>query len=360
MGSSQARPAAGGEAGVRTLKVALLGCGGVGSEVYRLLGRQAADLEARIGVPLEVAGVAVRRPGRQRGVEVDPAAAHRRRHGAGHQARRGHRGRGHRGHRAGPVAAARRHEERQVGGLGQQGAARRGRRHAAPGRPRRRHRPVLRGGRGRGDPAAAPAARVTGRGRGAAGARDRQRHDQLHPGPDGHLRGRLHRRAGGGAGTRLRRAGPDGGHRGLRRGRQGRDPGQPGLPHRGHRRRRVPGGDHRGHPGRHRQRPGARPRGQAARHLRAQRRRGVGPGAPGDDPARAPAGRRAGGLQRGVRGGRVGRAADVLRRGRGRDADRERGARRRRRGGARTGSPGPAARTRPPTRACRCCPWGRR
>ena len=72
MDSSQTRPAAGGEAGVRTLKVALLGCGGVGSEVYRLLGRQAADLEARIGVPLEVAGVAVRGPP-ERGVEVDPA-----------------------------------------------------------------------------------------------------------------------------------------------------------------------------------------------------------------------------------------------------------------------------------------------
>jgi homoserine dehydrogenase len=73
MDSSRAWPAAGEGAGVRALKVALLGCGGVGSEVYRLLGRQAADLEARIGVPLEVAGVAVRRPGRQRGVEVDPA-----------------------------------------------------------------------------------------------------------------------------------------------------------------------------------------------------------------------------------------------------------------------------------------------
>src|SRR5215470_10122449 len=70
---SQTRPAAGGEAGMRSLKVALLGCGGVGSEVYRLLGRQAADLEARIGVPIEVAGVAVRRPARHRDVEVDPA-----------------------------------------------------------------------------------------------------------------------------------------------------------------------------------------------------------------------------------------------------------------------------------------------
>jgi len=52
------------------LKVALLGCGNVGSEVYRLLGEQAGDLEARIGAPVEVAGVAVRRPGRTRGVAV--------------------------------------------------------------------------------------------------------------------------------------------------------------------------------------------------------------------------------------------------------------------------------------------------
>ena len=58
--------------GVRTLRVALLGCGGVGSEVFRLLERQADDLEARIGAPLEVIGVAVRRPGRARGVAVPP------------------------------------------------------------------------------------------------------------------------------------------------------------------------------------------------------------------------------------------------------------------------------------------------
>jgi homoserine dehydrogenase len=55
------------------VRVALLGCGGVGSEVYRLLGQQAADLAARIGAPLEVAGVAVRRPSRVRAVPVDPA-----------------------------------------------------------------------------------------------------------------------------------------------------------------------------------------------------------------------------------------------------------------------------------------------
>ncbi|SDO29673.1 homoserine dehydrogenase [Geodermatophilus sp. DSM 45219] len=46
------------------LKVALLGCGTVGSAVLRLLDEQAADLTARIGRPVEVAGVAVRRPDR--------------------------------------------------------------------------------------------------------------------------------------------------------------------------------------------------------------------------------------------------------------------------------------------------------
>ncbi|MGR6965729.1 homoserine dehydrogenase [Geodermatophilus sp. URMC 61] len=46
------------------LKVALLGCGTVGSAVLRLLDEQADDLTARIGRPVEVAGVAVRRPDR--------------------------------------------------------------------------------------------------------------------------------------------------------------------------------------------------------------------------------------------------------------------------------------------------------
>ena len=45
------------------LRVALLGCGAVGSQVFRLLGEQAADLSARVGAPLQVAGVGVRDPG---------------------------------------------------------------------------------------------------------------------------------------------------------------------------------------------------------------------------------------------------------------------------------------------------------
>jgi homoserine dehydrogenase len=52
------------------LKVALLGCGVVGSQVYRLLTEQSADLKARAGAPLEIAGVAVREPGRHRDVPV--------------------------------------------------------------------------------------------------------------------------------------------------------------------------------------------------------------------------------------------------------------------------------------------------
>ena len=57
----------------------------------------------------------------------------------------------------------------------------------------------------------------------------------------------LRRGARGGAGARVRRGRPDRRRRGLRRRRQGRDPGQPRLPHPGHRRRRAPRGHRRGH-----------------------------------------------------------------------------------------------------------------
>ncbi|MGH3473150.1 MAG: homoserine dehydrogenase, partial [Nocardioidaceae bacterium] len=54
----------------RPLRVALLGCGVVGSEVARLITAQASDLAARIGAPLELAGIAVRRIERPRQVDV--------------------------------------------------------------------------------------------------------------------------------------------------------------------------------------------------------------------------------------------------------------------------------------------------
>ena len=59
---------------VRALRVALLGCGVVGTEVARLLLRDADELAARSGARLEVVGIAVRRVGRDRsGSGVDPA-----------------------------------------------------------------------------------------------------------------------------------------------------------------------------------------------------------------------------------------------------------------------------------------------
>lgn len=54
----------------RPLRVALLGCGSVGSQVVRLLQEQADDLAARIGTPVELAGVAVRRRDAKREVDV--------------------------------------------------------------------------------------------------------------------------------------------------------------------------------------------------------------------------------------------------------------------------------------------------
>jgi homoserine dehydrogenase len=54
----------------KPVRVALLGCGVVGSEVARLLGEQADDLVARVGAPLELVGIAVRRRGRSRAVDV--------------------------------------------------------------------------------------------------------------------------------------------------------------------------------------------------------------------------------------------------------------------------------------------------
>jgi homoserine dehydrogenase len=53
------------------LRVALLGCGVVGSEVARLIIEQAEDLRARVGRPLELVGIAVRRYGRDR-PGIDP------------------------------------------------------------------------------------------------------------------------------------------------------------------------------------------------------------------------------------------------------------------------------------------------
>ncbi|MDX6216299.1 MAG: homoserine dehydrogenase [Frankiales bacterium] len=53
------------------MKVALLGCGTVGTEVVRALQANGGDLEARVGARLEIAGIAVRRLQKRRDVDVD-------------------------------------------------------------------------------------------------------------------------------------------------------------------------------------------------------------------------------------------------------------------------------------------------
>jgi homoserine dehydrogenase len=54
----------------RPVRVAVLGCGSVGSQVVRLLGQHGSDLAARVGAPVELVGVAVRRIEAPREVEV--------------------------------------------------------------------------------------------------------------------------------------------------------------------------------------------------------------------------------------------------------------------------------------------------
>ena len=55
---------------MKTLKVALLGCGNVGSQVARILIDDAADLTARLGARLELSGIAVRNPDAPRDVDL--------------------------------------------------------------------------------------------------------------------------------------------------------------------------------------------------------------------------------------------------------------------------------------------------
>ena len=55
------------------VRVALLGCGVVGSAVARQLVDQADELAARAGARLELVGIAVRRAGRRREPGIDPA-----------------------------------------------------------------------------------------------------------------------------------------------------------------------------------------------------------------------------------------------------------------------------------------------
>ena len=167
-----------------TVRVAVLGCGVVGTEVVRLLTTQADDLAARVGAP---AGAGRGRRALARGAARPggrPGPADHRRPGTGGPGRRCHRADGRPRAGAFPPAAGdrarrgRRHRE--------QGAARSRRPDVVRGGRRCGRRPVLRGGGGRRDPAGAPGTRVARRGRGDPRARHRQRHHQLRARPDGH------------------------------------------------------------------------------------------------------------------------------------------------------------------------------
>ena len=99
---------------------------------------QADDLAARVGAPLELVGIAVRRPDRRATPTSTAALFTTDADGAWSTRRRRHRGRGHRRHRAGPLAASSSASTHgAVGGHRQQGAARRGRRRRCTPRPSR-------------------------------------------------------------------------------------------------------------------------------------------------------------------------------------------------------------------------------
>ena len=278
------------------LRIALLGCGVVGSQVARLLGEQAADLAARAGGPLEIAGIAVRRPelARISGVDaalltgdavalvtrpdvdivveliggIEPARSlvlaaldSGRSVVTANKALLASDGAAL--HKAASANGADLYYEAAVAGAI----------------------PLLRALRESlaGDTVRRVLGIVNGTTNFILDQMDSVGSDfgpALDAGAAAGLRGGRSDR---------RRAGP-------RRRREGGDPGRAGLPHRGDVGRRVHRGHHRDHRGRHRERAGARLRDQAAGDLRAVRRRGLGPGAPGDAAPGAPAGGCARGL----------------------------------------------------------------
>ena len=203
------------------------------------------------------------------------------------------------------------------------------RRGAVGGRARARRAAALRGvGRGRraGHPRAAGVARRRAR---RPHPRDRQRHDELHPVGDGPHRLLLRRCAGRRPAPGLRRGRPDRRRQRQGRGREDGDPRAAGVRHaRAHRPGHVRG--HRAHHRRrHGVRRGARPRPEADRHRGAHRRQARGARAPGVPLPGPSAGQRAWAVQRDHRRVRGDHRDHDVRSGRGRPADRERGARRR-------------------------------
>ncbi len=142
----------------------------------------------------------------------------------------------------------------------------------------------------------------------------RQRYDELHPLPDDQRGPRLRRRAARGPGARVRRSGPHGRRRSVRRRRQGADPLLPRDRYRTARRADLARGHRRGALGRRRLRATRGLRHQTARRRRTRgRARALATHPPRADPRRSPPRVGARGDERRLRRGRQERAADVAR-----------------------------------------------
>ncbi len=245
----------------RALRVAVLGAGTVGREVVRALVERGDELTAADGVPLELAGVAVRdlHRARARGLSaalLSDAPAHLvadpeidiivELMGGDEPA-----------HTliAAALAAGKAVVTANKHVIAHHGAEPRG--HRSPNRGRT----AVRGGRRRGHPRPRAARHGACRKPGHVGTRDRQRDDELHPQRDGSGGPGVRRGARRRPGCRLRRVGPDRRCRGPRRREQAHHPRPAGIRRLARSRRRRPPrarrtrprlpGDHRRHLERH-------------------------------------------------------------------------------------------------------------
>ena len=186
-----------------SVRIAVLGCGNVGSALVGILQDRADALAVQSGARLEVAGIAVNDLSRPRAPHVPRRPAHRRRRRRWWPTRRSTWSSSSSAAWSRPGQLVRsRPRSGQAGGDRQQGAAglARGRRPPGPGQGAG-GRPALRGRRGRRHPPGAGAARVADRRADPPGDGHRQRDHQLHPDQDGRAGRRLRRGAGRGPGA---------------------------------------------------------------------------------------------------------------------------------------------------------------
>ena len=305
--------------GAQPLRVALLGCGVVGSEVVRLLHAQADDLAARVGAPLELAGIAVRRP-----AATAATCRSTRRCSPPTRARWSAAADvdivvevigGIEPARTLLLAALRARRQRRHR---QQGAARRGRRRAVRRRPTTRgvdlyYEAAVAGA----IPLLRPLRESLAGDRVTPGPRHRQRHHQLHPDPDERDRRRASPRRSEAQALGYAEADPTADVEGFDAAAKAAILAGARVPHPGHRRRRAPRGHHRGH--RAPTSPARAAMGCVVKLLAIAERvrrtaRGVGVRVhPAMIPRTHPLAGGARRVQRGVRRGRGGRPADVLR-----------------------------------------------